>query len=82
VEYDVRPCPDQERAEKTTEKIRRGGLPSPAEHRRDITVGDGTACDGCPETIAPMERMYNVHCGVLNLRFHDDCYMVWIVSTR
>jgi hypothetical protein len=76
--------PDQVRADKTEAKLRRGGLPySPAGHRRDVTIGDGSACDGCTETIAPTEKMHKVRLpGDLDLRFHDACYTAWMVFRR
>lgn len=74
--------PDQRRADKTIDKMRRGGLPSPTEHRRKIGPGDATPCDGCTESIESTDRMHSVRVrGVLDLRFHDPCYNAWASFT-
>jgi CheY-like chemotaxis protein len=62
----------------TRAKMRRGGLPAPADHRRRMGIGDGTACDGCAETIEATDKMHSVRVrGVLDFRFHDSCYNAW-----
>lgn len=70
--------PDQRRFDKTVEKMRRSGLPAATHDPRQMTVGDGTPCDGCGETIDPREQLHAVNVrGVLALRFHAECYSAW-----
>jgi two-component system, sensor histidine kinase len=70
--------PDRWRADKTLDKMRRGGLPAPSEHVRKIAVGDGRPCHGCTETIEPTESLHDICArGILDLRFHETCYMAW-----
>jgi hypothetical protein len=75
--------PDLDRARKTEEKTRRGGLPAPTMDYPKAAIGDGSPCDGCGETIDPRERSNQVNVrGVLLLRFHVDCYVTWIHVPR
>jgi hypothetical protein len=75
--------PDQRRADKTTDKTRRGGLPAATHDAPVIGVGDGAACDGCGETITPLDQRYEVSVrGVLPLRFHGTCYNAWVTFKR
>jgi hypothetical protein len=70
--------PDERRFDKTIEKMRRGLLPAATHDPRQITVGDGSPCDGCGETIDPREQLHGVNVrGVLALRFHEPCYAAW-----
>ena len=75
--------PDQRRFERTREKTRLGGLPAPTHDPRQLSLGDGTACDGCAEAIEPGEGLLSVSiCGVLILRFHEACYVAWSTFER
>lgn len=70
--------PDVRRSEKTVDKVRRGGLPTATHDPRQLSVGDGTPCDGCGETVEPSEQLLSVSVrGVLTLRFHETCYAAW-----
>jgi signal transduction histidine kinase/CheY-like chemotaxis protein len=70
--------PDRWRSDKTLDKMRRGGLPTPTEHIREIAVGDGRPCHGCTEAIEPTESLQDIRArGILDLRFHETCYMAW-----
>ena len=78
--YPPAAVPDKRRADMTTAKIRRGELLEPTSHRRKIGGGDGTACDGCGEIIAPSEKMHSTRVGeVVALRLHDPCYTAWTI---
>jgi len=70
----------QQRAQFTTQKIRRGGLPEPTDVRaREITAGTGLLCDGCGETIHPNENLHRVHVrGFVELRLHGECYSAYV----
>jgi hypothetical protein len=75
--------PHQQRADRTTDKTRRGGLPAATEHTRQVGVGDGRPCDGCGETIHPTEILSTVTIvGGLGWRFHDVCYEAWAKFNR
>ena len=70
---------DQERADRTMGKTRRGGLPAPTNYHRQPTLGDGSPCDGCGESIHPTDIQFAVSfsAGDLNWRFHDVCFEAW-----
>jgi hypothetical protein len=70
---------DQERADRTTEKTRRGGLPAPSQYIRQSTLGDGRPCAGCGETIHPTDIMFTVSFDGFSLawRLHDVCFDAW-----
>jgi hypothetical protein len=75
--------PDQRRFEKTIEKTRLGGLPAPTDDAREVSLGDGTPCNGCGETVEPSEGSINIGvCGMLTLRFHEACYTAWTTFKR
>jgi hypothetical protein len=75
--------PDPRRADKTREKMRRGGLPAPTRHTRLVGQGDGNPCDGCRETIHPSERLCTVSVErALDWRFHEGCYDAWVTFRR
>ena len=71
------------RAERTLDKIRRGGLPAPTEHTQLVGNGDGRPCDGCGETIHPSETACTVSVRrTLDWRFHEACYEAWLTFRR
>ena len=71
--------PDVRRAEKTMVKTRHGSLPAATQAPPTKSLGDGTSCDGCGETIPPTYPMLTVHVrGVLSLHFHGSCYEAWV----
>ena len=73
------PMTDRRRADTTTDKTRRGGLPAPTEYTRQVNIGDGRPCDGCGETIHPTEILCAVTIlGGLHWRLHDVCYEAWL----
>lgn len=75
--------PDLQRARKTEHKIRRGELPAPTTDAPTLTIGDGSQCDGCGDTIEPREQCSELNVrGVLFLRFHTDCYSAWMHPAR
>jgi methionyl-tRNA synthetase len=77
------PTPAQYRFQKTTDKARRDGLPTPTEFVRQVTVGDGRQCDGCGETIQPSDMLHTVSIfGGLSWRFHEVCYEAWKTFKR
>lgn len=70
--------PDQLRFDKTIEKCRRGELPAPTHDPSALTIGDGTPCDGCGDTVDPRDQLRRVTVrGVLSLRFHAICFSAW-----
>jgi hypothetical protein len=70
--------PEQERFERTVDKIRRGGLPTKTDDLVDFIPGTGTACDGCGDVITVDETLYRVSMrGVVQLCFHHECYVAW-----
>ena len=71
--------PDQRRAAKTLEKAQRGRLPAPGDYGRTAGLGDGRPCDGCDETITPMEVLFLVSIGdALQWRLHAVCCGAWL----
>ena len=70
---------DQERADRTTAKTRRGGLPAPTGYIRKPSLGDGRPCDGCGEAVQPTEMLFTVTLAIpkLSWRFHDVCFDAW-----
>ena len=75
--------PSARRAEKTLDKLRRGGLPAPTEHTLLVGQGDGRPCDGCGETIQPSEIASTVSVRrALDWRFHEGCYEAWLTFRR
>jgi hypothetical protein len=75
--------PDQRRFDRTTEKTRSGGLPSPAGYSRQLSVGDGGRCDGCGETVQPSDILCSVTVlSGLSWRFHEVCYDAWVAFKR
>jgi len=70
--------PDQRRFEKTVEKMRQHGLPAPTQDPRQFSLGNGSPCDGCGETVEPGEGLLTVTVlDALSLRFHEACYAAW-----
>jgi hypothetical protein len=70
--------PDQRRFEKTLDKIRSRGLPAATHNPRNFSLGDGSPCDGCGETVEPSEGLLTVTIlEALSLRFHEACYAAW-----
>ena len=70
--------PDQRRFDKTIEKTRGGELPAPTHDVSELSVGDGTPCDGCDETIEPRDQLRRINVrGVLRLRFQAICFSAW-----
>ncbi|HEY7517933.1 MAG TPA: hypothetical protein VIE36_06535 [Methylomirabilota bacterium] len=75
--------PYEGRADKTRDKMRRGGLPAPTPHTQIVSHGDGRPCDGCGETIHPSETAALVTVQqALGWRFHDGCYEAWSTYRR
>jgi hypothetical protein len=73
------PMSDHLRADKTTHKTMRGGLPGPNGCSRQIGLGDGRTCDGCGETIEPTEILFTVTLlDALSWRFHAVCCEAWL----
>jgi hypothetical protein len=70
---------EERRAERTTDKTRRGGLPAPARYSRRPGLGDGRPCDGCGETVHPTEMLFTVSMSdALSWRFHAECCEAWL----
>ena len=66
------------RLERTRDKARLGGLPSPTTAPPSIDPGFGNRCSGCTETIRELEDEYFVDLPrVALLRFHAACYSAW-----
>ena len=73
----------QRRAERTTDKTRRGGLPAPTGSSRKFALGDGRPCDGCSDTIHPTEILFSVSVAdALSFRFHAECCDAWLKFKR
>jgi len=71
--------PFQGRADKTIDKMRRGGLPAPTKHTGLVGRGDRRPCDGCSETIHPSETQWVVTLQqTFQWRFHEECYDAWV----
>jgi hypothetical protein len=66
------------RADKTRDKMKRGGLPAPFQCRPWRGNGSGETCSGCGDVIArsDTELDIDVH-GALTLSFHEECYLAW-----
>ena len=73
----------QGRIDKTRDKMRRGGLPSPTDDVLVIRLSRGNCCSGCDELIeiGEDEHFINVR-RVVMLRFHDVCYNAWATYSR
>ena len=71
--------PNQRRFEKTLEKLREHGLPAPTHIApRQFSLGHGSPCDGCGETVEPGDGLLTVTIGEAHsLRFHEPCYAAW-----
>ena len=68
----------QARAEKTREKMKRGGLPAPFPARPWRGTGAGDACSGCGDIIDRTETATDIDVrGALTLTFHEECYRAW-----
>ena len=68
----------QARAEKTRDKMRRGGLPAPFATRPWRGTGSGDPCSGCADVVtrSDVQVVIDVR-GALTLAFHDECYQAW-----
>jgi hypothetical protein len=68
----------QARAEKTRDKMRRGGLPAPFAAKPWRGAGAGDLCSGCADVITRSDAQVDIDVrGVLTLAFHDECYRAW-----
>ena len=66
------------RADKTRDKMRRGGLPAPFPAKPWRGNGSGDVCRGGGDVIARAETQVDVDVrGALTLAFHEECYRVW-----
>ena len=75
--YPPRAMFDQRRIAATGQKARRGDLPAASGEMPRQSIGGGQPCDGCGETIHPVERFFYVSIRGRELRFHDVCYGAW-----
>jgi hypothetical protein len=69
--------PEKRRAEKTTKRLRAGGLQPPAQdvRERDIRI----LCDGCGEAVTAEDKVYAVRVGgVFDVKLHEACYDAWL----
>ena len=70
--------PVSERAERTREKTRRGGLPAPLRARPAVGRGNSEPCSGCGEEKASSAIQYDVTwAGAVTFSFHEECYRAW-----
>jgi CheY-like chemotaxis protein len=70
--------PVSERAERTQDKTRRGGLPAPLPARPSMGRGNGEPCSGCGDPKARSAIQYDVTwAGVVTFSFHEECYRAW-----
>lgn len=68
----------QARAEKTRDKMKRGGLPAPFPAKPWQGTGAGDACSGCGDLISRSEPEIDIDVrGALTLTFHEECYRAW-----
>jgi hypothetical protein len=66
------------RAERTVDKMRRGGLPAAFDGRIWVGPGSGAACNGCGDAIGPTEHEFEKdYANALSFRFHHECYTAW-----
>ena len=66
------------RADKTRDKMRRGGLPAPFPSKPWRGNGSGDSCSGCGDVIARTETEIDVDVrGAFTLIFHVECYGAW-----
>jgi hypothetical protein len=66
------------RADKTRDKMKRGGLPAPFPARTWRGNGSGDVCSGCGDIIPRFEAQVDVDVrGALTLNFHEVCYDAW-----
>ena len=70
------------RIDRTADRTDRGELPAPMGHTASVAPSDGNPCDGCDETVAPVEQIYFVNVRGALLRFHDTCYYAWATFKR
>jgi hypothetical protein len=67
------------RAEKTRDKMKRGGLPAPFPAKPWRGRGVGEPCSGCGDVIERDEIEIDVDVrGALTLAFHEECYRAWV----
>jgi hypothetical protein len=71
---------DRQRADRTKDKTRRGGLPAPIGYARRPMLGDGTPCDGCGDAIRPTDMLFMVSFPGFDVswRLHDVCCEAWV----
>lgn len=68
----------QGRADKTRDKMKRGGLPAPFPAKPWRGPGAGDTCSGCGDVIVRSETEVDVDVrGALTLTFHEACYQAW-----
>ena len=66
------------RADKTRDKMKRGGLPAPLPTKLWHGTGSGDVCSGCGDVIARAETEIDVDVrGAITLTFHEECYRAW-----
>jgi hypothetical protein len=66
------------RADKTRDKMKRGGLPAPFPAKAWRGNGSGDVCSGCGDVIARADLQVDVDVrGALILTFHEACYEAW-----
>jgi hypothetical protein len=66
------------RAQRTLDKMRRGGLPAPTKHTQRIGAGDGAPCDGCGQPIRATDACVRISIHrALDWTFHEGCYEAW-----
>jgi hypothetical protein len=69
----------QARAEKTRDKMKRGGLPAPFPAKPWRGTGAGDTCSGCGDLITRNEIGVDIDVhGALTLTFHEECYRAWV----
>jgi hypothetical protein len=68
----------QARAEKTRDKMHRGGLPAPFPAKPWRGSGAGDVCSGCSDLIARTDVEIDIDVrGAMTLSFHEECYRAW-----
>lgn len=66
------------RADKTRDKMKRGGLPAPFPGRPWRGSGSGDICSGCGDVVGRTETEIDVDVrGALTLILHEECYRAW-----
>jgi hypothetical protein len=67
------------RSQRTIDKARRGGLPTPVAGKVWFGPGSARECHGCGERVAAHETEVETDLATaVTFRFHGECYRAWL----